>query len=102
MSKLEMGKSKKKIHQFNVGIRKEGKSLHFFIYILLCFLSSQSFATSSSIYQNLTFQASTPLHETDDNYQFLMAQNRDIVVIQKSGTGTNSTEVHILSAVRSD
>ena len=31
-------------------------------------------------------------------FEFLMAPNRDIVAIKKSGTGTNSTEIHILDA----
>jgi hypothetical protein len=45
--------------------------------------------------------ALTPLPETDDTYDFVMGDYNvdsrpDLVVIKKSGTGTGSTEVHIL------
>jgi hypothetical protein len=42
-------------------------------------------------------QTGTALHETDDTFAFAMRGN-DLVAIKKSNTGTNSTEVHILSA----
>lgn len=48
-------------------------------------------------FQSFLLHTSTGLHETNDSFQFLLTQNRDVVAIKKSGTGTNSTEVHRLS-----
>jgi RNA recognition motif-containing protein len=36
--------------------------------------------------------------ETADNFAFALASNQDLFAIKKSSTGTNSTEVHELSA----
>lgn len=54
--------------------------------------------TSSSGYKTFKLTTGTPLPETDDNYDFLLAPNNDLVAIKKFGTGTRKTEVHILSA----
>jgi hypothetical protein len=48
-------------------------------------------------YASFSLQTGTDLQETDDSYGFLMAQNRDLVVLKKRDTGTSSTEVHVLS-----
>jgi hypothetical protein len=49
-------------------------------------------------YKGFTLQTGTPLHETDHTFEFGVALNRDVFAFKKSGTGTNSTEVHVLSA----
>jgi hypothetical protein len=54
--------------------------------------------SAASNYQRWVLQTGTALHETDDTFAFAIAPNRDLVAIKKSNTGTNSTEVHILSA----
>ncbi len=40
----------------------------------------------------------TALHETDDTFQFLLADNGDLHAIMKTATGTRSTEVQVLCA----
>jgi hypothetical protein len=62
----------------------------------------------ASGFQNWLLQTGTLLPETDDTYDFVMGNYNvgrdriindrvaDLVVIKKSGTGTHSTEVHIL------
>jgi subtilisin family serine protease len=54
--------------------------------------------------RNLLFllQTGTALHETDQTFDFALADwngdgRPDLIAIKKSGTGSNSTEVHILS-----
>jgi len=54
--------------------------------------------TADSGYQAFGLQTGTPLHETDDVFQFTLAENRDLLGIKKANTGTGSTEVCILSA----
>lgn len=49
-------------------------------------------------YQSFSLQAATPLHETDGNFQFLIADNRDVIAIKKNNTGSKTTEVCVLSA----
>lgn len=49
-------------------------------------------------YQKFSLQTGTPLHETDSNFEFLLAKNLDIFAIKKSNTGTQSTEIAVLSA----
>ena len=49
-------------------------------------------------YQAFSLQTGTPLYESGSNFQFLLAPNRDLFVIKKDRTGSNSTEIHILSA----
>ena len=51
-----------------------------------------------TIYQRFLLQTGTALHDMDDTFAFAVAPNRDLFAIKKSNTGTNSTEVHILSA----
>ena len=52
--------------------------------------------SGSSDYQEFTLQTGTALHTTDNTFDFAMMGN-DLVAIKKSNTGTNTTEVHILS-----
>ena len=54
--------------------------------------------SATSGYEQFALQIGTPLPETDSTFQFCLANNRDLVAIKKSNTGTNSTEIHILSA----
>jgi hypothetical protein len=42
-------------------------------------------------------QTGTALHETGDNFAFSVLPHGDLMAIKKSGTGTKSTEVHILA-----
>ena len=51
-----------------------------------------------TIYKRFLLQTGTALHDMDDTFAFAVAPNRDLFAIKKSNTGTNSTEVHILSA----
>ena len=55
----------------------------------------------STHFKSYLLRTTTPLHETGDNWQFLLGdynQNGklDLYCIKKNDTGTNSTEVHIL------
>ena len=54
--------------------------------------------SASSNYQRFTLQTGTPLHETDNSFEFLLAPNLDIFAVKKNNTDTQSTEVAILSA----
>lgn len=54
--------------------------------------------SAESRYQKFQLQTGTALHETDETFEFLLAPNRDLFAIKKARTGTNSTEVHVLSA----
>jgi len=54
--------------------------------------------TERSSYQNWGLHTGTPLEETGLNFSFGLTKNNDLVAIKKSSTGSNSTEVHILSA----
>ncbi|WP_198140879.1 hypothetical protein [Nitrosospira sp. NpAV] len=54
--------------------------------------------SAESNYQRFIVQTGTALHETDGRFAFGVAARRDLFVIQKNGTGTRTTEVHILSA----
>jgi hypothetical protein len=54
--------------------------------------------SAASNYQQWALQTGTCLHPTDDSFQFLIAPNRDIVAVRKRNGGSNSTEIHILSA----
>ena len=52
--------------------------------------------------QKFILQTGTALHETDDTFDFAMADwdrdaMQDLIAIKKSNTGSNSTEVHVLS-----
>ena len=53
-------------------------------------------------FQSFLFQTGTILHETNNNWVFLLGDynhdgNLDLYAINKCNTGSNSTEVHILS-----
>lgn len=59
-----------------------------------------SFAGSD--FFEFVLQTGTALHETDNTFKFLMGDMNkdgqpDLVAIKKSGTGSKSTEVHVLS-----
>ncbi len=54
--------------------------------------------SAASNYGQFKLQTGTALYETDDNFAFAALANEDLMVIKKAQTGTNSTEVHILSA----
>jgi hypothetical protein len=54
--------------------------------------------SAASTYRQFSLQTGTALHTTGTDFQFLLAANRDLFAIKKRGTGTNSTEVHVLSA----
>ncbi|MCD9193454.1 FG-GAP repeat domain-containing protein [Streptomyces albireticuli] len=58
--------------------------------------------SGGSGFQRFSLQTGTALHETDDTFDFAAADwdrdgRPDLVAIKKSRTGTNSTEVHVLS-----
>ncbi|MDG4536217.1 VCBS repeat-containing protein [Streptomyces sp. AV19] len=58
--------------------------------------------SGASNFQRYSFQTGTALHETDDSFEFGVADwdrdgRPDLVAVKKNRTGTNSTEVHILS-----
>jgi hypothetical protein len=56
--------------------------------------------SAASGYQQFSLQTGTALHQTDHTFDFGIAPNRDLVAIKKSGTGTGTTEIHVLSAAR--
>jgi len=49
-------------------------------------------------YQNFVKQTKTALPPSDGTWAFAVADNRDVFAIKKSGTGSNTTELHILAA----
>jgi hypothetical protein len=49
-------------------------------------------------YQQFNLHTGTRLHPTDDNWAFALADNRDVFGVKKLGGGTNTTEIHVLSA----
>ncbi|MEU7137145.1 VCBS repeat-containing protein [Streptomyces sp. NPDC046261] len=58
--------------------------------------------SGASNYKRFILQTGTALHETDDTFDFATTDwdrdgRPDLVAIKKNQTGTNSTEVHILS-----
>jgi hypothetical protein len=54
--------------------------------------------SAQSRYRDFVFHKATALEMTDMRWEFGLANNLDLFAIKKSGTGTNSTEVHVLSA----
>ncbi|MFN5514253.1 MAG: VCBS repeat-containing protein, partial [Cyanobacteriota bacterium] len=54
--------------------------------------------SAASNYSKFRLQTGTALHQTDGTFVFAALANGDLMAIKKSGTGTGSTEVHILSA----
>lgn len=64
--------------------------------------SSEHTLSGASNFQNFILQTGTALHNTDDIFDFIVTDwngdgRPDLVAIKKSNTGSNSTEVHILS-----
>ncbi|OQD77414.1 hypothetical protein PENANT_c104G07427 [Penicillium antarcticum] len=60
--------------------------------------------SSASNFQSFILQTSTALHNTDETFAFAMADwngdgRSDLIVIEKTNTGTNSTETLIFSGV---
>ncbi|KAB8067088.1 hypothetical protein BDV29DRAFT_163766 [Aspergillus leporis] len=60
--------------------------------------------SGASNFQNFILHTGTALHNTDETFAFAMTDwngdgRPDLVAIKKSNTGTNTTEVHILSGV---
>jgi Ser-tRNA(Ala) deacylase AlaX len=58
--------------------------------------------SGASNFKSFILQTGTGLHETDSTFQFMMTDwngdgRPDLVAVEKSNTGTNSTEVHVLS-----
>ena len=58
--------------------------------------------SGASKFQEVLLHTGTALPDTDDKYEFVMTDWNgdglpDLVAIQKSGTGTSNTEIHILS-----
>lgn len=58
--------------------------------------------SGASNFQDIILNTETALHETDDTWAFSMGRwnagrKPDLFAIKKSRTGTNSTEVHVLS-----
>lgn len=49
-------------------------------------------------YAVFALQTPTGLHEVGDNFVMLVAENRDIIAIKRSGSGSGKTEVHALKA----
>lgn len=54
--------------------------------------------SAASGYRNFLLHAASALHEVDETWAFVVAPNRDMVAIKKQGTGSRSTELHIMSA----
>ena len=54
--------------------------------------------TADSGYTVFSKQTATALHPTDQNWDFGVALNRDVFAINRSHTGSGTTEIHILSA----
>jgi hypothetical protein len=66
-------------------------------------LSGPRASLAGSNFQNFILHTGTALHNTDETFAFTMTDwngdgRPDLVAIKKSNTGTNSTEIHILSA----
>ena len=47
---------------------------------------------------HFVLQTGTALHETGDEWDFALASNRDLFALGKRGTGSGTTEIHVLSA----
>jgi len=60
--------------------------------------------SAASGFARAVLQTGTPLHETDDAFDFLVAPFTrfglpDVIAIKKRNTGTQSTEIHVLSGI---
>ncbi|MGD1045265.1 MAG: VCBS repeat-containing protein [Bacteroidota bacterium] len=53
--------------------------------------------SAASNYQEFSLHTGTALGETDAIFDFCLSQNGDLFAIQKSGTDTHSTELHIMA-----
>lgn len=53
---------------------------------------------ASSGYKSFSLHTGTPLEETDARFSFAAAPNGDLFAIKRAGTGTHSTELHVLTA----
>ena len=60
--------------------------------------SYRSAIAQSTKYQTFILHTDTALETAPDNFAFALAPNRDLFIIKKRNTGTNTTEVHVLSA----
>jgi hypothetical protein len=65
-------------------------------------LSGARASFAGSDFLEFVLQTGTGLHETGDDFKFLMADwnkdgKPDLLAVKKNGTGSNSTELHILS-----
>jgi len=63
--------------------------------------------SGASGFQEFTLHTGTPLHETGENFDFLVGPYRkhspfpsDVIAIKKNQTGTRSTEIHVLDGRR--
>jgi len=52
--------------------------------------------SARSNYSQFIVQSGTGLHETDDTFEFASRGSGELVAIKKSGTGSKTTEVHVL------
>lgn len=52
--------------------------------------------SAASNYQQFALQTGTVLHPTQENWAFAVTPDRNLFGIKKMGTGTKSTEVHII------
>ncbi|MDD5123939.1 VCBS repeat-containing protein, partial [Methylovulum sp.] len=65
-----------------------------------------SILSGASNFQDYLLQTGTPLHQTDESFAFALADwtgdgKPDLFIIKKSNTGTDSTEISILSGASS-
>lgn len=54
--------------------------------------------SADSDYQEFSLHTATALHPTDANWEFLLAGDGDLFAVAKTGTGTGTTELHVLAA----
>jgi len=54
--------------------------------------------SAASGYRSFSLQTGSGLHETNPNWAFLVAPNRDLFCIAMNNTGSHTTEVHVLAA----
>jgi len=70
-----------------VGIKKQGGGT----------MSTEVHVVSAaSSYQEFVLQTGTELHPTAADFAFAFTPDRDLFAVKKRGTGTNSTEIHIV------
>jgi hypothetical protein len=54
--------------------------------------------SKGSGYKSFSKQTGTCLHETPGNWSFDVGTNNDLYAIKRAGTGTKTTEIHVVSA----